>query len=92
MSPISFKEFTEGTLCANLKGIRLAKGFSQDKTAALLNVTGRQYRKYESGKSRISAVNLRMLSFAWDCETDDFFRVHYAKDNQPTEDRKCRTI
>ena len=59
---------------ANLRRLRLERGFSQDKIAQRLGITFQQVQKYEKGRNRISASTLYFLSDILDVKFDEFFR------------------
>jgi transcriptional regulator with XRE-family HTH domain len=57
----------------NLRVIRSAKGFSQQKLSSEIGLTFQQLQKYESGTNRISASVLFHLSQILEVEIKDFF-------------------
>ncbi len=62
----------------NLKRLRLAAGYSQEKLCALLQLHGcdigrSTYAKYEAGELNIRASVLVQLKILYECTYDEFF-------------------
>ena len=58
---------------ANLRKIRNARNFSQEKLAEALGVTFQQVQKYEKGSNRVSASRLVQITNALRCKLEDLF-------------------
>lgn len=64
---------------ANLKEMRIAQGFSQEKLCAKLQLLGcdigrTTYAKYENGELNIRISVIVKLKEIYDCSYDDFFK------------------
>ena len=58
---------------ANLRFLRLAKGMSQARLGETLGMSFQQVQKYETGRNRISAPVLHLLSETLDAPVSAFF-------------------
>lgn len=67
------KKTTQQTIGANIKSIRIIKGFTQEKVAEHLGITAQQIQKYENGKNSISAEKLHKIAFFLNTRVSDFF-------------------
>ena len=57
----------------NIRAIRTANGLSQKRVGKILGVSAQQFRKYETGENRISAVYLPALAALFGVRISDFF-------------------
>tara|TARA_A200000113_G_scaffold196166_2_gene187062 strand:- start:1417 stop:1809 length:393 start_codon:yes stop_codon:yes gene_type:complete len=71
---------------------RSALGFSQEKLAALVNLTFQQIQKYERGTNRVSAGRLYELSNILQVEVQYFFDGLDSCDHENINDLSSRAI
>lgn len=74
---------------ANLRNKRIAAGQSRAQLGALLNVSGQQLHKYETGNNRVSASILYRLAHIFQCPLDAFFVAIDTPKTQPLKSRAC---
>jgi transcriptional regulator with XRE-family HTH domain len=60
-------------LGARVRGLRKARGVSQQALADELNLSFQQIQKYESGQNRISAAKLFMIALTFEVPIGYFF-------------------
>jgi transcriptional regulator with XRE-family HTH domain len=72
----------------NIRQKRLEKGISQEKFAAIFDISFQQLQKYERGKSKISAVMLYEISEILETNIDFFFQRNLPKDEATIEELK----
>ncbi|GGZ31880.1 helix-turn-helix domain-containing protein [Asticcacaulis endophyticus] len=58
---------------ANVRRLRKARGWSQEKLADAIELTFQQVQKYERGSNRISASKLFDIALALECSLEDLF-------------------
>ncbi len=61
-------------LGANVERERLRAGLKQEKVAELLNMSWRNYQRYEGGEVRIGATNLKRLALIFGCDETALMR------------------
>lgn len=71
-----------------LKGLREAKGLSQEQLEALSGVSHTMITKYERGKSRPSGESLNSLAVALDATIEYFYGREFEDDDPAANDPK----
>lgn len=73
MSKLSEDE-ANSLICKQLKKLRVNIGASQDQFGAIMGVTNQQYSKFETGKNRVFAGQLFLISQEYGIDMNMFYK------------------
>ncbi len=71
------------TIGANLRHLRISKGFTQKQVATALDVSFQQIQKYETGQNRLPIEKLLLLRELFAIPLENFFVDSYTSPVEP---------